>query len=286
MSSWHPNDLVSDQDLVDYESTILTKFGQTTWLAKRTKALEDWLYPVLRANGFAPQRLRTRFEADQVFGCTAGVYGDYTAAASSQTEDDLDLATIITTPATDALYVGSQEPFRGLFCRLADAVSTSTATLAVAYWSGAWKALTIMDGTIVATGKTLSGGGAVTWALPADWSPRAVNGSVGRYWVKVTANASPAGAKAGQMAVLRASLLRAAAALRTLHLIMAEAPTGADGPWQDKADYYGKEAGLALERVLPLIGGEFDTDESEQISSAEADQTSEQVGGGWRLERA
>ena len=58
--SWHPNDLLTDQDLVAYERDILTRFNVTDWQARREKVLEDWLWPQLRANGFAAERFRTR----------------------------------------------------------------------------------------------------------------------------------------------------------------------------------------------------------------------------------
>jgi len=286
MGSWHPNDLVTDQDLADYESTILTKFGQFTWESKRTKALEDWLFPILRGAGFDPQQLRTRFDATQVTGYTGSAYTDLTGAAQNATTDDVNLATIFATPATDALYVGSSEPFRGLFLKLLDSVSAVTATLSAAYWSGTWKSLAISDRTVAVSGKALSGGGSVVWTLPPDWVTRAVNGSDARYWVKVSVSAVPTGAKASQIGVIRTSVLRAPLAFRTLALIMREAVTSSDGPWKEKADYYADQAAESLERALPLVGGEFDTDADDLVDATEATQTStEASGGGWRLER-
>src|SRR4051812_7731493 len=127
--SWHPNDLVTDADLRDYEADILTKFGQTTFQGKRTKALEDWLFPVLKARGFDPGRPRTRYEPEQVWGYTASVYTDGTSAAKDTTDDDLNLATTFATVGTDALYIGSVEPFRGLFVRMLEAVSAVAGVL-------------------------------------------------------------------------------------------------------------------------------------------------------------
>src|SRR5690349_8785389 len=112
--SWHPNDLVTDADLRDYESEILKRFGQTSWQARRTKALEDWLFPILKGQGFDPYALRTRYECDAVYGSTNGTYTDVTSATRDTVEDDLDLAAVFATPGTDALYVGSTQPFRGL----------------------------------------------------------------------------------------------------------------------------------------------------------------------------
>lgn len=285
--SWHPNDLVSDVDLTDYESTILTGFGASTWTARRTKALEDWLFPILKGHGFDPFTLRTRAEVDKAFGFTGAAYTDVTSATQSTTADDVNLAAVFATPGTDALYLGSTQPFRGVFLQQLDTISAIASVLSVAYWNGAWTALTISDGTAHTTGKTFSGGGPVTWTLPVDWQRRVVNASEARYWVKLTVTAVPTSAKASQIGVIRSSSLRAPATFRTLELIFREAPTSADGPWREKAEYYEGQADAALQRALVICGGEFDTDGSEQISVTEAATTaSEASDGGWTLERA
>ena len=286
--SWQLNDLLSDEDLTAYEAAILTQFGQTDWQARRTKALEDWLFPILRGRGFDPYKLRTRFEPDAVLGYTASAYTDKVGAAKDSTTEDINLAAIFATAGTDALYIGSETPFRGVFLRLLDSASSAAGSLAVAYWNGAWEALTpLSDRTKVTAGKTLSGGGSVTWPLPVDWATRKVSTSEALYWVKVTVTASPTGAVASQIGCIRASALRAPVTFRTLQLIFQEAPTGADGPWREKADFYKDEAEAALHRALPLIGGEFDTDDSDLISEAESEQTAETTGGGpFVLERA
>lgn len=285
--SWAPNDLVTDVDLRDYEEEVLTAFGQSTWQAKRAKALEDWLFPILKGQGFDPQKLRTRFECDKVWGYTSSAYSDKTAAASDTTADDLNLATIFANASTDVIYIGSTAPFRGVFVRMADTVSSASGILSVAYWNGNWENLLVADGTIQTAGKSFSAGGSVTWLLPVDWMTRTVNGSDPLYWAKLTVSAVPTGAKAGQLAVIRASSLRAPATFRTLQLIMAEAPTGADGPYRDKSQFYKDEADAALQRALQICGGEFDTDDaSDLISETEAAHTPAEAGGGWHLERA
>jgi len=285
--SWHPNDLVGDLDLRDYENDVLTSFGQTTWQGKRTKALEDWLFPILKGRGFDPYRLRTRYACDRVFSYTGSAYADQTGVVTDTSADDLNLATVFATAGTDALYLGSTRPFRGLFVRLLDAVSSAAGVLSVAYWNGNWEALLVSDGTIQTAGKTFSAGGSVTWLLPVDWMTRSVNSSAALYWAKVTVSATPTAAKASQIGVIRASALRAPATFRTLQLIMAEAPTGSEGPWRDKAAFYQGEADNALQRALLIVGGEFDTDASDQVDPTETEQTAEEAGGGpWVLERA
>jgi hypothetical protein len=286
--TWHPNDLVADADLVAYEAKILTAFNVANWQEKRAKALEDWLFPILSARGVTPETLRTRFEPDTVLGYTAAAYADLTGSAKDATVDDVDLAAVFATPASDALYIGSTQQFRGLSIRMFENVSAVASVLTVSYWADAWTALTITDGTVKTAGKTFSGGGSVTWSAAAatGWVKRTLNGSDPLYFVKLTVSSTPTSAKAGQIGTIRRSALCAPAALRTLALIMREAPTGAAGPWLEKAAFYGEEASLALERALPLVGHETDTDESDQVSQSESEQTLEEVGGGpFRMER-
>jgi hypothetical protein len=284
--SWAPTDLVSDADLTAYESKILTSFNVSDWAEKRRRALEDWLAPILRGRGYDLARLRTRFEPEAVLGFTGAAYTDKTAAATDATTDDVDLAAVFATVGTDALYIGSAQPFKGLSLRLLESVSAVASVLSVKYWADGWTAVTVTDGTVKTTGKTFSGGGAVTWATPSDWIPRAINDVGPYYWVKVTVSATPTGAKAAQIGVIRRSVLSAPATFRTLLLIMREAPTGGPGPWADKAEWYETEADAALERAMPLLGSEFDTDVSDQVSADEAAQTDAEVARApFRLER-
>lgn len=284
--SWQANDLLTDADLLAYEQSILEQFGATQWEARRTKALEDWLFPILQSRGFDPHKLRTRYEPDAVFGYTSSAYTDVTGASKDTSEDDIDLATIFATAGSDALYIGSEKPFRGVFLRVLDQASVATGTLTASYWSGSWESVSVSDATTI-SGKTFAAGGSVTWSVPMDWQPRTLNGSDAYYWVKLTVSATPAGAAASQVSVIRASALRAPVTYRTLQLIFQEAPISQDGPWRDKAAFYKDEAEQALQRALMVIGGEFDSDASDAISEAESEQTVEDVGGGpFTLERA
>ena len=86
--SWAPNDLVADTDLVAYESTVLSGFNVADWTEKRRRALEDWIGPILRGQGFNLARLRTRYEADSVQGYTAAAYTDKIGAVKSFTFDN------------------------------------------------------------------------------------------------------------------------------------------------------------------------------------------------------
>jgi len=288
--SWHPNDLVTDSDLLAYERTILTQWGVEDWRDKRERALEDWIWPQVRAVGFDPDAFRTRYAPDAVVGHTGSVYTSYVSAATDVTAGDLVFSTILATPGTDAIYIGHSKPFRGLSLRLGDTVNANASVMTIAAWTDKWTTLSATDGTIGVAGKTLSGGGSVIWRTPGAWVTRTVNDTTRRYWTRLTVSASlTAGTAAAQLGVIRRSLLCAPASLRTLELIMREAPTSVDGPWRDKAEFYAREAADALARALPLIGGEFDTTGDDQIDSTEAAATaSEVVGaeGGLRMERA
>jgi hypothetical protein len=287
--SWAPSDLFTELDLLAYEGSILTSFQKVDWQEKRRKAVTDWLRPLLRANGFAVERFRTRFEPDAVVGFTGAAYSDKRGAAISTDVDDLNLATIFATAGSDALYVGSAQQFRGISLRMQDSVTSTANVLSVAYWADAWIALDVVDKTQKVTGKSFSGGGSVTWRMPEDWALRSISTFGRRYWVKLTVSATPASATAGQFGVIRHSALAPAVTFWTLALIMREAPASASGPWLEKAVWYEAQADAAWQRALSVLGGEFETDDpiTDQISETESEQTtSEATGGPWRMERA
>lgn len=287
--AFHPNDLVTDLDLLAYESTILSSFNKTDWAEKRRKAFNDHIVPLLKANGFDVNRFRTRYEPDAVVGYTAAAYSDETGDATSTSTDDLNLAAVFATPANDALYLGSAQPFRGFSLRMLDSVTAVTNTLSVAYWADAWTSIPITDKTQATAGKSFSKGGSVTWRMPDDWVVRPLSSFDRYYWIKVMTSATPTSALAGQLGVIRASMLSAPMTYWTLTLIMREAPTSGAGPWIEKAIWYEEQANNAFQRALPSLGGEFETDDppTDQISEEEAEQTTAEVTGGpWRVERA
>ncbi len=284
--SWHPNDLVGDEDLTSYEPTVLKQFGAIDWFDKRSKALEDWLWPSLRARGFDPDRLRTRVQPVSVLSYTPSTYTDRTSEAQSETADDFLLGAYLTS-TTDALYLGHDRPFRGLSLRVTDTPSTATAALAVALWQDVWSSTVVADGTQVAAGKSFGRGGAVTWRMPPGWVVRHVNGSDPLYWAKVTVSAAlTAGAKGGRLSVIRRSVFCGPATYKTLEWIFRAAPTSQDGPWREKAEFYADLAENAIVRALEQAGGEFDTDGDDVLDDDEVDQTAEEAGGGaWTWER-
>lgn len=281
--SWHPNDLVTDADLVSYEQTILTQFGQTDWLRRRAKALEDWLFPLLEQRGFNPQRLRTRHVPVTALSLSGSTYTDHTTAVA--TEDGLNLASVLAA-TTDYLYLGFAEPFRGISVRMADSVSSVSAALDLRVWADGWETPPNVKNETRSGTKAFGKGGAITWDVPEGVALRTINSSASLYWARLSLSAAPTGALAGPWAVIRRSRLAAPVTLRTLALIFREAPSGQDGPWTEKAIWYSDEADKAFLRVADQLGPEFDTDQSDAIDAAERQQTAAQVSnGGLSLER-
>lgn len=282
---WAPTDLVSDADLAAYEPEVLTWHGQVEWEDRRERALVDWLFPRLAAQGLDPERLRTRAVPAAVLGLTGAATTDYAGAASDRDGATIPVATVFGTPASDALYVGHTRPFRGVSVRMLEAVSATTASLSVAVWADAWESLAVADGTRLA-GATLARGGAVTWRVPSTWVERPLYDLGPYYWARLRVSATlTAGATVTQLGVIGRSVVCAPATFRTLELIYREAPSGAPGPWQEKAAFYGAQATEALALALPLVGREIDTSEDDLIDATEADQTTAAVAGGWTLER-
>lgn len=280
--SWAPADLVSDRDLLDYERTILKQFNQSDWQPRLRKALEDWLWPQLEARGFPVERFRTRYAPLAVIGSTSSTDSDLTSTA--QDENGLTLSTILAA-ASDALYIGHAQAFRGVSLRMTGTVNAVSNTLAVTAWADHWKTVT---GLVHGAGTPpFSQGGAITWMVPDGLVRRTLSG-VSAYWCRLQLSAAPtSGTAIGPVSVIRRSRLCAPVTLRTLALIFREAPANQDGPWDVKAAWYEREAEMALARVIDLIGGEFDADDDDQISDTEAQQTAQEVtGGGWTLERA
>lgn len=286
--SWAPNDLCTDDDLVAYEATVLEQFGQIAWAAKRKKAMEDWLWPQLRVQKFPVERFRTRYAPSKVWGATSAVFTDYSNAARDDTTGDLPLASILA-GATDYLYIGHTDPFYGLSIRVLDSVSSVSSTLSVSVWADSWETVTVRDQTQRVTGKPFSGGGAVIWDIPEGWVPRQVNNNgSGLYWMRLSVSSAPtAGTTAAQIGCIRRSLLCGPVACRTLMHIFREAPVAQDGPWREKADWYEQQADRMLERVIPVLGGEFDVIDVDDVleEDEQAQTTAEVTKGGWSWER-
>lgn len=286
--SWHPNDLLTDQDLVAYERDILTRFNVTDWQARREKVLEDWLWPQLRANGFAAERFRTRYTPDAAFGFTSSAYTNVLDAVTNTTTDDLNLATTLAS-SSDAVVIGSSKQFRGVSVRMLDAVTSQASTLTVELWQDSWRSVAHSDGTQATAGTPFSRGGPITWRVPGDWVIRTLStNTTPYYYARLRLSAAPTSAKCGQISVIRRSVLCGPVAYRTLAMIFREAPMGQDGPWQERAQFYETEAALAMQRALALVGGEFDADDptDDTLDRDDEAQTRDTAGSPFRWERA
>lgn len=284
-----PGDLLTEADLRALDAGINTAFGDSLGLRlidKRRIAVTDWLMPRLEAAGYRADRLRTRHQPDAAFGFTGGVYTDLAAACGSATADDVALASLWATPASDALFLGHGRPFLGLFLGLTGTLNANASVLSVAAWNGqAWTSVAgLADGTVAAAGKTLSGGGRVTWRLPDDWVERAINGARA-YWVRLQVSAAlTAGTTANQALPILRSRLTHPTALHALSLIYREGASSRRGAWLEQADSYAEQAQAALDAVLPLVVDEFDADADDAVGPTEAD-AARPADARWSLER-
>jgi hypothetical protein len=93
------------------------------------------------------------------------------------------------TTSNDCLLICSKVmPNRNTFT--VPAVNGNASVACVSYHStSGWKTLTITDGTIATTGKTMSGTGAITWTQPTDAIPKFMYEKNG-FWVKIAFNAA------------------------------------------------------------------------------------------------
>lgn len=283
--AWAPNDLVSDVDLIAYERTILTQFAALDWHSRRQKALEDWLFPLLEGRGFAPDRLRTRLVPTSAASTVSSVTTDVTSTVA--TEDGITLSSAFAA-STDYLYIGHSEMFRGLSVRVTDAPNAVAGSLLLTLWTDRWQSPADVRNGAQAGNAPFAKGGAITWTMPESLVRRTINGT-SAYWARLAVSATPtSGSKLGPVSVIRRSRLCAPVTFRTLALIFREAPTGQDGPWREKADWYEQEAERSWARVASTIGGEFDTDNDDVISVTESGQTADAATGrsGFVWERA
>ena len=264
-------DLVTDIDLLALDVRAGTDFGGSSLTSKRQYAVTDWLRGHLDAYGYPSNLHQSRKDPEKVWTLVSSVFADVTGAASSRDDGDIAVSSVFHGPATNALYVMSPEPYRGVFVGMTEAVNAIAAVSSVTYWNGgAWAAPTsLVDGTLITTGKSYSGGGRVVWTLPDDWAVRGVNGQFG-YWTRWTcSNTLTAATAISQLLPLSRSRLTYPTARYALGLLYQEGIGNSRGQWQEKADLYLKLASEDLHRVLPLIADEFDVDESGGVSDTE-----------------
>jgi hypothetical protein len=192
---------------------------------------------------------------------------------------DLPLSSIYAVPSSAAVYVGSRDPFKGVYVGVIDSVNANTCTLAVKVWNGAWSAVTsLADGTIASTGKSFSGGGQVSWQTPDAWSRRSVNNSL-LYYAKLTLSSSlTAATAAAQLAPIVPSRLTLPASYYALGLLYQESYGSNRGQWQEKATAMFAAAQNALDVALPLIADEFDVSGDGLVTPAEVGSVTADLG--------
>lgn len=274
--SWTHLTLVTDADIAALEPEAghpSEPWGQTAWTAARTEAKRDlkiWIDADYASIPGASDRVRDRWAPELVFAYTGSAYTDRTSEVSDNTEEDLNLAGVFATFSTDALYVGADYEFSGLFVKVLDSLNANASVMTVKYWNGsAWTSLSATDGTIAVTGKTLSGSGRVTWTLPSSWERRTLNGSDPYYWVQVTISAAlTAGTAATQILPIRPpdALKRVAAYLSLAHICTGLAAQAATPEyWQQKADSYWTKAQDLYTRIRQGGGIPFDVNADDVI---------------------
>lgn len=242
---------------------------------KRRLAVQDFIQPALEGHGYNVARHMTRRAPEVAWGYTASAYTTETTTLSDKTVDDLDLNAVLVTPGTDALYLASTKPFRGVWLGMLDSVNTTASVSSMTYWDGGrWAGFESYDDqTIVTAGKALSGGGLVQWLLPGNWSPRPVpsTATTWLFWVRLQTSARPSAATTLTQALpIRRSRLTLPAAYQTLALLYDEAWGASRGDWKEKAAIYFKRADDALQLVIGLMADEFDTDESGAVTTEDA----------------
>jgi hypothetical protein len=267
---WNPADLLTDLDLLALDRACLTDFGVTT-LADKRRVAADWVAQRVEQAGYTLHQHAIRKAPAAVFGFDGAAYTDVTAAALDTTDADLPLSSLCAVPSSAAVYVGYHAPFRGCYVGVVDAVNANTATLGAAVWTGTWTAVTsLQDGTRATASKSLSGGGLVAWQQPDQWSRRSVNNSL-LYWAKLTVSSSlTAGTAASQLTPVVPSRLSLPAAQYALGLLYQESYGSNRGQWAEKAEKLFKAAEDSLAVAIPLIADEFDVDEDQAVSGAEA----------------
>lgn len=286
MGGWANLTLVTDGDLGSIEPQAISTaspspWGATTWPKQRARAkteLKVWIEAAFPTVVGAADRILDRHAPDYVFKSVASAVTDITSDAGNDTESDVNLAAIFTTPATDRLYVQARYQFEGLYIAQRATRNANASVLTVKYFGGnGWTALNVVDGT-AASGATLAQSGRVTWPVPSDWQPIQLNG-VGdeMFCVEISVSAAlTSGTSLSQLLPIRPpDALKSVACYLALHFILqglAEAAPDVER-WQKKADHYWDRA-RELFTLLKEGGGiPLDINRDQSVSQAELTET-------------
>lgn len=119
-------------------------------------------------------------------------YTDYSANVIDNGAGVATLSALDTVANGDWLVIGGPAPFVGAAIDMTANVNVNNSVLTVEYWNGAaWVAVTnLVDGTIIAAGKTHSGDGMVTWTPPVAglWVASTIN-AISAYWTRWSVSA-------------------------------------------------------------------------------------------------
>lgn len=285
--SWPGLTLVTDLTLGQLEPQAThpdAPWGSTTWPEARAEAKRDlkmWLemdYP--EVPGVA-DRVLDRWRMDYAFGYTDSAYTDVTGASRDDTPDDLALAAILATPASDRLYLGAAWTFDGLAAVLTGTRNAAASVLTVKYSGPAgWTTLSATDGTAV-SGVTFAQSGRIRWTAPTDWQRQRLNGTGDEFfWVELSvSNALTSGVTAAQVLGIRPpdGLVRCAQYLALGHILngLASQSPGEER-WRQQADKYFSMAKDLYVGLKAKAGVWLDLDISGDITPSE---TTHQKGG-------
>ena len=278
------DDIVTPLDALQNDVRADEDFGDAlTGLPDKLRlALEEFLEPRLLKHGYKPHTHRTRRPPTKAFSFTGGVWADQTANAADGA-DTLDLNAVLVAAGTDALYVGLDRPYRGLFLGMTDTVNGTGVAASLTYWNGQWATLgsSLTNATDV-DGTPFARAGRLLWPTPGDWLPRAVNASNPLYWVRLQVNSRPSACLIHQLLPITRSRLTQPVALHALALLYREGVGSNRGNWQEKADAFAKAASEQLQLVLDLVADEFDVDEDGATETTEVNSIAREP---WTWER-
>jgi len=190
---WSGLTLCTDADLGSLEPASTNgQWKNVTWPNQRAEAKRDLKIKLeidySQIDNVA-DKVKDTHPPEAIYGYTGGEFIDWSAEASSLDEDDVDLASVFTTPASDVLYIGSSGEFDGLSVRLLDQLNAVASTLTVKY-SGpsGWTALTVVNGTANGSA-TFAKSGRITWTIPSNWERRTLANDDALFWVQLSVSA-------------------------------------------------------------------------------------------------
>lgn len=280
-------DIVTPLDLMALDLEAFTEFGtlsESSLMDKRQVTVEHWLTTRLGKAGLPVSRHMTRRSPDKGYSVTSG--GAFTPQTFDSKDTWLDVADLLVVPGTDALYVGMETPFRGLYVGMGDSVNANSLSISsVTYWNGGkWNAFSsVVDATYVSSSIAYSGGGRVMWRTPETWSRRAIGAdSDWFYWVKLQLNRQPStGTLINQLLPIRHSRLTTPAAMYSLGLMYRDAAVRTRGDWAEKGRLMMQDAETELGLVVTMVQDEFDVDRSESVSATEIGSVTPSTGFRW-----